>query len=83
MKKYTEFLWEKVKYIDSSEVKEWVTCDVYEFKWDKEKDLWIIYVKSGHITPKQKILKWSKTIEWIIEWNWIFEIQWNGKLIVI
>lgn len=77
MNKYTEFLWEKVKFIESSEVKEWVICDVYEFEWNNKKDLWIIYVKSWYLTPRQEILKWDKTIEWIIKWIWTFISNWK------
>ena len=66
MKKYSDFLWEKVNFIESSEVKEWLICDVYEFVWNKEKDLGIIYVKKWYSTPKQEILEWIRTIEWMI-----------------
>lgn len=80
MKKYNEFLWEKVSFISSSEVKKWVICDVYEFEWNNEKDLWIIYITSWNSTPKQKILKWDKTIEWIISWIWSFIFNWKENI---
>lgn len=75
--KIFKFFWEKVRFIESIEVKEWVTCDVYEFEWNNKKDLGIITMKKWHSTPKQKILKWDKTIEWIISWNWKFLFNWR------
>ena len=77
MKKYKEFLWEKINFVSSDEVKEWVVCDVYDFESDNTKDLWIIYVKKWYSTPKQKILKWAKTINWFISWKWKFILNWK------
>ena len=77
MKKIKKFLWEKVDFISSDDVKEWVICDVYEFEWNNKKDLWIIHVKKWYTTPKQKILEWEKTIEWFISWKWKFIFNWK------
>jgi len=55
-----------VNYIETLEVKQGVTCDVYEFNEDKQKDLGIVTVTRGYKTPLQKILKGDKTIEGFI-----------------
>lgn len=54
---------EKVKYIETSQVIEGVTCEVYEFENDSSKDLGIVTIQPGKSTPSQKVLKGSKTIE--------------------
>lgn len=75
MKKYTSFLWEKVSFISRSEVKEWVICDVYSFDENAEKDLWIIHIKKWYSTPKQKVLKWDKTIEGLLSGTATFTLN--------
>ena len=54
---------EKVTFINSSEVKDGVVCDVYSFDDDSEKDLGIIKVRSGEKTPLQKVISGDQTLE--------------------
>lgn len=72
--KLTSFKGELVEFIESTKVVAGVTCDVYRFVDDSQKDLGIIYINAGCSTPKQKVLKGDRTIEGYISGN--------GKLIV-
>jgi hypothetical protein len=54
---------ESVKFIETSQVKEGVVCDVYSFDNDDSKDLGLVRVSKGHKTPLQKVLNGDKTIE--------------------
>jgi len=76
---YTNFAfqWENlvVKFIKTSQVIEWVECDVYEFIGDESKDLWIIRIQAWFATPKQRILKWEKTYEWWMSGRWKFLVN--------
>lgn len=74
----TEFEFEgqkqKVTYIETMNVTDGVTCDVYKFDNDDTKDLGIIKVQPGFKTPLQRVLKGDRTVEGYISGN--------GKLIV-
>lgn len=58
-----EFSGQKIKFIETTQVKEGVVCDVYEFEDDSSKDLGIVKVSKGLKTPLQKVLSGEKTIE--------------------
>lgn len=74
----TEFEFEgqkqKVSFIETMDVADGVTCDVYKFVGDDTKDLGIIKIKSGHKTPLQRVLKGDRTVEGYISGT--------GKLVV-
>lgn len=74
-----EFNNEKVYFISSSLVTNWVHCDVYEFSDCQEKDLWIIHIKDWYSTPLQEVLEWEKTIEGKISWAGSFFLVRDGK----
>ena len=74
LKKLDSFQTEPVTYIESQNVKEGVSCNIYSFVNDSSKDLGIITVSKGFSTPKQKVLKGDKTLE-------IF-MHGNGKLVI-
>ena len=52
-----------VKFVETQIVKPGVDCDIYSITDDTTKDLTIVRVKKGFSTPKQLIIKGSKTIE--------------------
>ncbi len=52
-----------VAYIETQQVQEGVSCDIYVFTNDSSCDLGIVSVKKGYKTPKQKILFGEMTIE--------------------
>ena len=58
-----EFKGQKIKFIETTQVKEGVVCDIYEFENDASKDLGIVKVSKGFKTPLQKVLSGEKTIE--------------------
>lgn len=61
--KLTHFNEKEVSFIESTEVKEGVVCDVYEFKNDVSRDLGVVRVGKGCKTPKQLVIDGEKTIE--------------------
>jgi len=63
MKKLFEYNSQPVKFIESSEVKDGVVCDVYEFVNDKSKDLGIVSVQKGYGTPLQLVVGGEKTVK--------------------
>jgi len=65
--KMSVFREERVEYVETSQVKEGVRCDVYNFTNTTEKDLGIITVDSACTTPWQKVLKGDKTLEIFLE----------------
>ena len=67
MSKLTTFQGESIEFVETSEVKEGVFCDVYRFTETDEKDLGIIEVKAGFSTPLQRVLKGDKTVEELID----------------
>ncbi|MCH2188665.1 hypothetical protein MK079_02470 [Candidatus Gracilibacteria bacterium] len=73
--KLQEFKNEKVKFIETIEVKSGVLCDVYEFIGNTNKDLAIIKVQKGYSTPLQKIIKGDNTIEGFISGNAVFQLN--------
>lgn len=64
-----------VTYIDSQNIKDGVDCDVYAFKDDINRDLGIVKVKKGCVTPRQKILKGNKTIEGFLEGRGLLTVE--------
>jgi len=58
-----KFEGKKINFLESSQVKEGVICDVYEFENDLTRDLGIVKVVKGYKTPKQIVLSGDKTIE--------------------
>ena len=54
---------EEIIFVESSKVKEGVTCDVYRYAGDDSKDLGIVKVIKGFQTPKQEVLKGLQTLE--------------------
>ena len=52
-----------VDFVETTNVVNGVTCDVYKFTGDDSKDLGIIRIDPGHKTPLQKVLGGVKTIE--------------------
>lgn len=63
MKELSEYKNQPVRFIESSEVKDGVVCDVYEFVNDKSKDLGIVRVQKGFKTPLQLVCDGEKTME--------------------
>lgn len=63
MEKLSEYNNQLVKFIESSEVKDGVVCDVYEFVSDGSKDLGIVSVQKGYKTPLQLVVGGDKTME--------------------
>lgn len=61
--KLVSFRGERVVFVETQEVTDGVTCDVYAFSADSTKDLGVIHIKAGASTPKQLILKGNKTVE--------------------
>ena len=52
-----------ITFIETQQVKEGVTCDLYQFNADETKDLAIVKVSKGYKTPLQRVLHGSLTIE--------------------
>lgn len=50
-------------FVERSQVKNGVVCDVYQYKDDNSKDLGIVTVSKGFQTPKQEVLKGERTLE--------------------
>ncbi len=63
MEKLTEFKGKRVSFIETMHVKEGVDCDVYSFVDDSSKDLGVITVRSGQMTPLQRVVLGTRTIE--------------------
>lgn len=74
----TEFefdgLCQEVSFVETMNVTDGVTCDVYKFVDDNKKDLGIIKIQPGYKTPLQKVLKGDRTVEGYVSGN--------GKLII-
>jgi hypothetical protein len=66
LEKLKHFNDEEVSFIETMQVKDGVTCDVYVFNNDVSKDLGVVTVSMGHKTPLQKVLLGDKTIEGFI-----------------
>lgn len=64
-----------INFIETQQVKDGVSCDVYEFVDDNSCDLGIITVRAGMATPKQKVLSGEKTIEGFISGEGSLEIS--------
>lgn len=64
-----------VEFVETMEVKDGVTCDVYSFVGDTTKDLGIVTVKRGHKTPLQRVLKGDKTIEGLVSGSGVLTVK--------
>lgn len=53
----------RVKFVETVAVKEGVTCDLYEFDDHDTHDLAIVEVCAGQMTPLQRVLAGTETIE--------------------
>lgn len=67
MERLTNFKNEAITFIETQQVKEGVEADIYTFDNDSSKDLAMVRVMAGKITPLQRILKGEKTIEGFLE----------------
>jgi len=56
-----------VSYVETSQVKVGVECDVYAFINDDSRDLAIIRIKAGCSSPHQRIKKGTKTVQGFLE----------------
>lgn len=54
---------EEVVFIETTQVKEGVVCDVYAFKDDDTKDLGVVKIQKGFSSPHQRVLKGDKTLQ--------------------
>lgn len=63
MQRENEFRGESIQFVESSQVKEGVICDVYNFVEDDAKDLGIVEVKKGFKTPLQLVIDGDRTFE--------------------
>lgn len=52
-----------IEYVETQQVKEGVTCDLYTFSNDSTKDLAIVTVLKGYKTPLQRVLLGTLTLE--------------------
>ncbi len=52
-----------ISYIETQQVKEGVTCDLYTFDNDETRDLAVVTVSKGFKTPLQRVLLGSLTLE--------------------
>jgi len=52
-----------IEYIETTDVRVGVSCDVYRFPEDDSRDLAIVTVESGCKTPLQRVVEGDKTIE--------------------
>lgn len=52
-----------VTFIKTEQVSEGVKCDVYAFSGDPSKDLGVITIEAGHMTPLQRVLLGTRTVE--------------------
>jgi hypothetical protein len=53
----------RIKYVETVAVKAGVTCDVYEFDGCGTHDLAIVEVCAGEVTPLQRVLSGTETVE--------------------
>ncbi|MAZ56893.1 hypothetical protein CL653_03815, partial [bacterium] len=59
----SEFRGESISFVETSQVKEGIVCDVYSFNTGDSKDLGVVRVSKGYKTPLQRVLKGDKTLE--------------------
>ena len=52
-----------VTFVESQQVKEGVTCDIYTIDGDSTKDLAVIEIQPGLRSPRQRISKGTRTIQ--------------------
>lgn len=53
----------RVEFVETLHIKDGVECDTYVFVGDSSKDLAIVQVQKGCVTPLQRVLLGTKTIE--------------------
>ena len=63
MNQLTKYNAHPIQFVESSKVKEGVTCDVYKFTDDESRDLGIVSVQKGYKTPLQLVVDGDKTLE--------------------
>jgi len=68
-------------YIETVQVKDGVTCDIYTFKEDTNCDIAKIIVNKGVSTPLQKVLEGTKTIEGYISGKGILRVTDESGLV--
>jgi len=61
--KLTQFKGESITFVETTNVKDGVICDVYAYNDTQDKDFAHITVAAGSCTPKQRVLAGEKTIE--------------------
>jgi len=72
----------KISFIETGQVKEGVSADMYSFVKDKSIDLAIVTVSKDAKTLLQKIVKGKKTIEGYVSGNGILEVtSVDGKVV--
>jgi len=52
-----------VTFVETQKVKEGVTCDIYTIDGDSTKDLAVIEIQPGFRSPRQKVMKGTRTIQ--------------------
>ncbi len=73
----------EVEFIERTQVKEGVTCDVYRFKDDDTRDLGIVEVLAGFKTPQQRVVQGESTIEGLVSGQGLLTItKPNGEVVV-
>ena len=71
---------QEVRLVETTQVKEGVICDVYQFVNNNSKDLGIIRIEAGCKSPRQKVLKGDKTLQIYQEGKGSLEVvRENGK----
>lgn len=78
MDKLTEFQGSPIQYVETTNVKDGVVCDVYEFSEDKKRDLAIVRVAKGSKTPLQKVVEGTETIEGYFSGSGTLTLIMNG-----
>lgn len=80
--KLKEFEEEPVTYVETTDVKDGVTCDVYRFTDTDEKDLGVVHIVKGSASPRQRVLTGEKTIQMFREGAGTLEVtDRNGRTV--
>lgn len=73
--KLDHFQNERVTFVETTQVANGISCDIYTF-WENDlKDLGIVTVSRGESTPKQKVLAGDKTEEIFLSGHGTLEIK--------
>lgn len=67
-----------VRFVETLQIKEGVSCDVYTFPEDESRDLAIVTVAKGFKTPLQQILKGDRTVEGLLRGKGTLTVQIDG-----